>query len=215
HRGAVWIAVSVTTVGFDPRSPWGPRGVRTTRVVPPSRHTPWTGVTRSCGVGVRLSPIPSRFPSQDGERAANKMVILLPGFQGKGDGVDAVARVRRGAVSFPVEDVAQVRVTTGTAHFGADHTQRGVLVQGDRLGVGGIEEAGPSAVGVELGVGTEQFGPATAASIYALGGGVHVGTAPGALGRGLTQNRELVGSEAGTPLLVISGKSFVLVGVLR
>src|SRR5690606_41241430 len=74
--------------------------------------------------------------------------------EGEGDGVHAVAVARRGPRRVG-EDVAEVGVAAGAAHLGADHAQGAVLVEGDRVVVGGGVEARPAAVGVELRVGAE------------------------------------------------------------
>src|SRR5690625_2360424 len=116
-------------------------------------------------------------------RPGIRLVRLLPRLQGQYDRVDAVPGVGGRGVPLTVEDVAQVGVTGGAPDLGADHAHGTVLVQDDRFALGGVEEAGPPAVGLELLVRAEQFGAASPATVDALALGVDVGAAPRALGR--------------------------------
>jgi len=96
--------------------------------------------------------------------------------------------------------VTQVAGAGGAADLGAHHAVGGVGTQGDRLGVGGVVEGGPAAVGVELGGGAEQLGAAAAAAVDALAVLVEQGPGEGPLGAGLTQHVVLHGAQGGAPL---------------
>src|SRR5260370_25648691 len=93
------------------------------------------------------------------------------------DRVDAPPLVGRHLVAFALEDVAEVGVAVGAPHLGPDRAERPVLDQHDSVPLGRLVEAGPAAVGLELGVGGEQLGAAGAALIDAprLGVGVFAG----------------------------------------
>src|SRR5262245_54706952 len=84
------------------------------------------------------------------------------------------------------EQVPQVRSTAPAAHLGADHAVAAILDQVDGVGRLGLEEAGPSAARLELGVRVEQFGPARRAVIRAIGMLVDVLPTPRSFGAGMT-----------------------------
>lgn len=81
--------------------------------------------------------------------------------------VDAIALVGRGLVTFSGEDVTQVTVANGTANFGSRIAE--VMVRGgfDILRLGGVVEGWPAAMGIELLLGTEEFGTASGAIVGA------------------------------------------------
>src|SRR5690242_18040073 len=80
--------------------------------------------------------------------------------------VDAVPLAGRlGAV---VEHVAKVAAAAAADDLGAPHEQAVVRPQFDRLGDGGLVEAGPPGARVELGVRAEQLGAAAGAPVEAV-----------------------------------------------
>src|SRR5438874_10721426 len=112
--------------------------------------------------------------------------------------VDAVAQPgRRRAV---VEDVAEVAAALGAGDLGADHEKAAVLVLLDRGALRRLVEAGPAAVGVELGRRREQLGPAARAPVGALGVGVPVLAGERALGALLSEHVVLLRRQLLPPL---------------
>src|SRR5450755_192639 len=71
-------------------------------------------------------------------------------------GVHAIAL--SGRLGTIVENVAQMRVASGTQHLGAAHQVAVVILGADRFGAGRRVKARPSATRIELGFGVEKQG---------------------------------------------------------
>jgi hypothetical protein len=67
-----------------------------------------------------------------------------------------------------MKDVAEVRVADRAADLGSGHPECPILDENDVSRCGRLEEAGPAAVGVELGVGAEEFASARAAAVVSV-----------------------------------------------
>src|ERR1035437_2479952 len=123
---------------------------------------------------------------------------LLSGESPGGGGVDAVALPGRPRPV--VEDVAQVAPTAPADHLGAGRPVTLVDMEVHRLQVRRLGEARPAASGVELGIRTEQLGPAAGAVVGAGVVVLPVASREGSLGPLLPQDGVLLGGEPGAPL---------------
>src|SRR3954454_3615180 len=127
--------------------------------------------------------------------------MRLRSFEVQRGAVDAVALAATVGRAV-VEDMAEVAATAGAGDLGADHPVGAVLMQLERLGVGGMGEARPAAARVELVVGAEDLGVAARAAEHP--GGLVVGVLAGERGLGglAPQNGGGVGRELLPPLVL-------------
>jgi len=95
--------------------------------------------------------------------------------------------------------VAQVGVALGAQNFGALHQEAVVGFGGDVLFRRGRRETGPSAAGIELLVGAEQFGTAADTTIHPGLVIVPVPSGKCALGALFTRHGELLGRQFALP----------------
>src|SRR3954447_14557297 len=122
-------------------------------------------------------------------------------FEGQRDRVHAVAVAGR-CLRRVVEQVAEVGVAGRAADFGADHAEAAVLDETYGVALARVVERRPPAVGVELGVGPEQLGPAGAAAVDADALLLEQRAGPRSLGRRLAQDGVLIRLQLGMPFLV-------------
>src|SRR5262249_15547795 len=114
----------------------------------------WAG--RGCG-GPRVPPAAS---------VMNKWLSLALGrLERERDRVDAPPLVGGHRVALALEDVTEVRAAGRAPDLGAQLPERAVLEQHHGVIAGGLVEAGPAAVGLELRVRAEQLSPAGAAAV--------------------------------------------------
>lgn len=105
------------------------------------------------------------------------------------------------AIALTGKDVAKVRITSGTTHFGAHHAVRAILKEADRAAVGRLPERGPATTRVELLSRAKELGSAGAAGVDAFSFGIGVFTDKGRLSSAFTQDVKLLRGQGSSPLL--------------
>jgi hypothetical protein len=144
--------------------------------------------------------------------AAPGLLLLLGRFQLDRYRVDAVAQPgRRRPV---VEDVAEMASAVRAGDLRPLHEEGAVDVLRHRRVLGRGVEAGPPAVGVELGLGLEQLGAAARAQVNAWGRGLPVLTRERPLGDLLPQDVVLGRGQVAPPLRLCLLHHFHLLHVL-
>ena len=112
--------------------------------------------------------------------------------------VDAVAQTSK--LFRPViENMAEMGVADAAAHFDTVHAVRRVAVIGDNRRVNGPRKTRPSAAGVELGIGPEQWRVAAYASIDAVFVVIPEFAGKGPFGGGVARDLVLHWIELGAP----------------
>src|SRR5215469_13505958 len=157
-------------------SPWSP----STATGPPPAGRRWPP-SAPCRVSVRCP----RTPRPPGPPAGRS--LARHGFQRERHGVDAPALVGGHLIALALEDVAEVGVAARAPDLGPDHAERAVLDQHHRVVAGGLVEAGPAAMGLELLLGPEQLSPAGTAPVHPFGLGGRVLARPGCFGPSFPQ----------------------------
>src|SRR3954465_8577839 len=99
---------------------------------------------------------------------------LLHRFQRQAYRVDAPPLIGGDVIALALEHMPQVRATVGASRLGAHHSEGSVLDQIDRVVLGGFVERRPSAMTLELGVGSEKLLTTRTAVVDADGLGVGV-----------------------------------------
>src|SRR5437016_1522564 len=104
------------------------------------------------------------WPSFDKQpRTVRPWLVLLPGFEIKRCGVDAVAQA--GGLGAILEDVPEMPATAPAGYLGPDHAVAGVDVKLHVLQVDRLREARPPGPGVELDARIEEHGAAACATV--------------------------------------------------
>src|SRR5699024_3928170 len=113
----------------------------------------------------RRARIPPGGSSRSLRAGGGGPFLLTAWFEGERDRVHAEPVTGRGLRRI-VEHVAQVRPTVAAPHLGANHPHAAVLEEFDGVALGGLVEARPAAVRLELGGRAEQLGAAGAAVVH-------------------------------------------------